>query len=54
MYLLTGVSLEQARRIATELLANPVIQTVQVDAYDAWRASPVDLSIPKIPGARRA
>ena len=49
MYLLEGVDLAQARRIATEVLANPVIQTIRVDAYDAWRASPVDLSIPKIP-----
>ena len=48
MYLLDGVDVTQARRIATELLANPVIQTIRVDAYDAWRTSPVDLSIPKI------
>ena len=48
MVLLDGVDLGQAERIATELLANPVIQTIKVEAYETWRSSPVDLSVPKI------
>jgi len=48
MYLLDGVSVEQADRIATELLANPVIQTARVETYDAWRAQPPDLAVPRI------
>ena len=31
-----------------ELLANPVIQTIRIDGYDAWRKAAVDLSVPKI------
>ncbi len=49
MYLLDGVDTAQAQRIAAELLANPVIQTIGVDAYDAWARSPIDLSVPRIP-----
>ena len=48
MYLLDGVDAGQAGRIATELLANPVIQTIRIEGYDAWRNAPVDLSVPKI------
>ncbi len=48
MYLLDGVGAAQAGRIATELLANPVIQTIRVEGYDAWRRAPVDLSVPRI------
>ena len=48
MYLLDGVDAAQAGRIATELLANPVIQTIRIDGYEAWRQAPVDLSVPKI------
>ena len=48
MYLLDGVDVAAARRIATELLANPVIQTIRIEAYEAWQASAVDFSIPKI------
>jgi len=48
MYLLDGVSVEQAERIATELLANPVIQTTRVESYEAWRTQSTDLSVPRI------
>ena len=48
MYLLDGVTVEDARRIATEILANPVVQTIQVEPYEAWRSFPVDLSVPKV------
>ena len=48
MYLLDGVDVDRAERIATELLANPVIQTVRIEGYDAWRTAEVDLSVPKI------
>ena len=48
MYLLSGVDVVLARRIATELLANPVIETIRIEDYDAWRAAPVDLTVPKI------
>src|SRR6266850_226854 len=48
MYLLDGVDVALARRIATELLANPVIQTVHIEGYDAWRKNEIDLSVPKV------
>ena len=48
LYLLDGVDTGQAARIATELLANPVIQTTRVESYGAWREAPVDLSVPKV------
>jgi len=48
MYLLDGVDVVLAKRIATELLANPVIQTMRIEGYDAWRRDEVDLSVPKI------
>lgn len=48
MYLLDGVDVAQSERIATELLANPLIQTIRVEDYDAWRRAPVDLSVPRV------
>jgi phosphoribosylformylglycinamidine synthase len=48
MYLLDGVDVVLAERIASELLANPVIQTIRIEGYDAWRKAEVDLSVPKI------
>jgi phosphoribosylformylglycinamidine synthase len=53
LYLLHGVDREQAQRIADELLANPVIQTTLVQSWDAWRASPPDLSVPRVGGHAR-
>jgi phosphoribosylformylglycinamidine synthase len=49
MYLLQGVDVVAAERIATEMLANPVIQTIRIEEYDAWRKADVDLAVPRIP-----
>jgi phosphoribosylformylglycinamidine synthase II len=48
MYLLQGIDVAGANRIATELLANPVIQTIRVEGYDAWRKADVDVTVPRI------
>ncbi len=47
-YLLRGVTPEQAGRIAAELLANPVVQTVEIVAHDRWLASAPDLTVPRV------
>ncbi len=49
-YLFDGVNREQAERIAAELLANPVMQTRDVRSWDDWRATPPDLSVPRVIG----
>ena len=48
MYLLDGVDVVLAKRIATELLANPVIQTTRIESHDTWRKGEVDFSVPRI------
>jgi len=48
LYLLEGVDRSQARRIAGELLANPVIQTTVLQTWDEWTASEPDLSVPRV------
>ena len=48
LYLLEGAGREQAERIAVELLANPVIQTVRTRSWEEWRSSPPDLSVPRV------
>jgi len=48
LYLIDGVDRAQAERIAWELLANPVIQTVKVQAHDEWLASEPDLTTPRV------
>jgi len=48
LYLLSGVNGEQAERISAELLANPVIQTVRLEAHAQWTGSPPDLTVPKV------
>jgi phosphoribosylformylglycinamidine synthase len=48
MYLLDGVSRFEAERIATELVANAVIQTIRIDEYDAWQNAAIDVSVPRI------
>jgi len=48
LYLLQGVDRGQAERIATELLANPVIQTAVVQTRDEYVGSPPDLSVPRV------
>jgi phosphoribosylformylglycinamidine synthase len=49
IYRLRGVDRVQAERIATELLANPVIETTRVEDWSEWRASEPDLSVPRVP-----
>ncbi|HVQ35787.1 MAG TPA: AIR synthase-related protein [Candidatus Bathyarchaeia archaeon] len=48
LYLFDGIGRREAERIAVELLANPVIQTIRVEDAAAWRASEPDLSVPKV------
>ncbi|MDX1644101.1 MAG: phosphoribosylformylglycinamidine synthase subunit PurS [Thermoanaerobaculia bacterium] len=50
LYLLEGVDHAEAERIAHELLANPVIETIRVEREAEWRASEPDLSVPRIAG----
>jgi phosphoribosylformylglycinamidine synthase len=49
LYLLDGVGLDQAERIAWELLANSVIQTVKVESPEQWAGAGPDLSVPRVP-----
>jgi phosphoribosylformylglycinamidine synthase II len=49
LYLLEGVDPAQGERIAYELLANPVIQSITVATHDSWHSAPPDLAIPKVP-----
>jgi phosphoribosylformylglycinamidine synthase len=48
LYLLDGVDRAQAERIATEILANPVIETLRVESFATWRDAAVDVSVPKV------
>ncbi len=48
VYLLAGVSLEQGQRIARELLANEIIERIDVRSWDEFAGGPVDLSVPKV------
>ncbi len=48
LYLLRGVTREQAEHIAVKLLANPVIQTIAVATYAEWSAAPIDLAVPRV------
>ncbi len=50
LYLLRGVDPAQARRIAEDLLANPVIQTIDVAPWREWLASDPDRSVPRVAG----
>jgi phosphoribosylformylglycinamidine synthase len=50
LYLLDGLDCDQAERVAGGLLANAVIQEIRLEPYDAWRASPPDLRVPKMAG----
>ena len=47
-YVLYGVDRDQAERIGVELLANPVIQTLNVESWDEWQAAPADLDVPRV------
>jgi phosphoribosylformylglycinamidine synthase len=48
VYLLTGVGRADAETIARRLLANEVIERVSVQTWAEWRASPPDLSVPRV------
>ncbi len=48
MYLFEGIDPKEAERIAVELLANPVIQTIRVEEAAAWRAAGPDLAVPRV------
>ena len=53
LYLLDGVDAAQTRRIAYELLANPVIHDIAVESFAEWSARPPDRSVPEIAGRHR-
>ena len=48
VYLLSGVRRDEAARIATQLLANEVIERVTVQPFAEWQASAPDLSVPRV------
>lgn len=48
VYLLTGVGRDDAARIATQLLANEVIERITVQPFAEWQAAPPDLSVPRV------
>jgi phosphoribosylformylglycinamidine synthase len=48
LYLLQGVDRERAGRIATELLANSVIQTIKIRTFEEWCSAPPDLDVPRV------
>ncbi len=48
LYLITGTSAQDAQRVAYELLANPVIQTVSVETHAEWQASPPSVEVPRV------
>jgi phosphoribosylformylglycinamidine synthase II len=48
LYLLDGLDRNQAERIAHELLANPVIQTADIQTFEEWQSSRPDLSVPRV------
>jgi phosphoribosylformylglycinamidine (FGAM) synthase PurS component len=52
LYLLDGVDRAAAERITADLLANPAIQTARIQTRTEWRASPPDLSVPKVAGGQ--
>ncbi len=48
LYLFDGAAREDAERIAWEILANPIVQSVKIETRDEWEASPPDLSVPHV------
>jgi phosphoribosylformylglycinamidine synthase len=48
LYLLSGVSREEAARIATRLLANEVIERVGLQTFAEWQAAAPDRSVPRV------
>jgi phosphoribosylformylglycinamidine synthase len=48
LYALSAVDRAQTERIATQLLANPVIQTTQIQSHEEWRRAPADVTVPHV------
>jgi phosphoribosylformylglycinamidine synthase len=48
MYLFDGIDRALGEEIASELLANPVIQTIRVEEAAAWRSAAPDLTVPRV------
>ncbi|UCF68533.1 MAG: phosphoribosylformylglycinamidine synthase [Acidobacteriota bacterium] len=48
LYLLTGVDRKAGERIASELLANEIIERISVQSYEQWCASDPDLTVPHV------
>ena len=48
LYLCDGVDAPGAERMALELLANPVIQTVSLRSFEAWRTAEPDTAVPRV------
>lgn len=53
LYLIDGISADDAERVARELLANSLIQTWRVATHEEWARTPPDLSVPKVAGGER-
>jgi phosphoribosylformylglycinamidine synthase len=45
-----GLTREQARHVALDLLANPLIETIEVVSHDEWRAGAPQVGVPRFPG----
>jgi len=43
-----GLTRTDVERLAFGLLANEVIQRVRLESHDEWRASPIDLNVPRV------
>jgi phosphoribosylformylglycinamidine synthase len=53
LYLLRGsIDRDSAWRIATDLLANPLINSIDVQSWDEWGTSPPDTTVPRITSTR--
>jgi phosphoribosylformylglycinamidine synthase len=48
VFLLSGVGRPEAARIATRLLANEVIERIEVQTFAEWQAARPDLTVPRV------
>ncbi len=48
LYLFEGVGVDDARRIAREILANELIERVSIQTWSEWLASGPDLDVPRV------
>ncbi len=53
LYLMDGISVDEAERVARELLANPLIQSWRIATHGEWLGTPPDLAVPKVAGGER-